>query len=77
MLRSFRFGRILGIPIEIHYSWFLCFFLLTTSIAFSIAQVRPSWSLLELLVVAVASSLLLFVSVVVHELSHSLSLIHI
>ena len=72
MLRSFRFGRILGIPIEIHYSWFLCFFLLTLSIAISIGQVRPSWSPLELFGVAIASSLLLFASVVVHELCHSL-----
>ena len=72
MTGSFRFGRILGIPIEIHYSWFLCLFLLTSSIAFSIGRIRPTWSLLELIGVALASSLLLFASVLAHELSHSL-----
>ena len=36
MTGSFRFARILGIPIGIHYSWFLCLFLLTSSIAYSI-----------------------------------------
>ncbi len=72
MLRSFRFGRILGIPIDIHYSWFLCLFLLTLSIAISIGRIRPSWSLVELFAVAIAASLLLFASVVVHELCHCL-----
>ena len=72
MTGSFRFGRILGIPIGIHYSWFLCLFLLTSSIAYSIGQIRPSWSPLELFGVAIVSSLLLFASVVAHELCHSL-----
>ena len=72
MLNSFRLGSILGIPIGIHYSWFLCLLLLTSSIAYSIGQIRPSWSPLELFGVAIVSSLLLFASVVAHELCHSL-----
>ena len=72
MLNSFRLGNILGIPIGIHYSWFLCLLLLTSSIAYSIGQIRPSWSPLELFGVAIVSSLLLFASVVAHELCHSL-----
>ena len=72
MLGSFRLGRIIGIPVLIHYSWFLCLVLLTSSIAFSLGISRPGWSLLEMLAVSLAASLLLFASVLAHVLCHSL-----
>jgi Zn-dependent protease/CBS domain-containing protein len=69
---SFRLGRVLGIPIEVHVSWFIVFILVTTSLAvFYFPQQYPRWSTLLAWVVGLATSLLFFVSVLLHELAHS------
>ena len=73
MKSSFRLGRIAGIEIGIHYSWLLAFIL----IAWSLAQgffpgYYPGWSLTTYWITGVLAALFLFVSVLVHELAHSL-----
>lgn len=69
MNSSIRLGKIFGIPIGIHYSWFFIFFLLTTML---VRNVFPDhWSDTERIVTAIATSVLFFASVVAHELSHS------
>ncbi len=70
---SFRLGRIAGIEIGIHYSWILAFIL----IAWSLAQgffphYYPGWDLVTYWVTGILAALFLFVSVLVHELAHSL-----
>ena len=67
---SFRLGRILGIPIEVHVSWLLAFILFTVSFTFTFRQAY-SWSTPLTWVVGLATSLLFFVSVLLHELAHS------
>ena len=71
---SIRLGRILGIPISLHYSWFIIFVLFTLLLErhFGQDQSYRSWAAEERWAVALATSLLFFFSVLVHELSHSL-----
>ena len=70
---SWQVGRIFGIPLRIHISWFLVFALVVWSLARYYFPVvlsqRPPWEYWGLGVVA---SLLLFASVLVHELGHCL-----
>ncbi|HLZ68640.1 MAG TPA: site-2 protease family protein [Dehalococcoidia bacterium] len=66
-------GRIAGFQIRIHFSWIIVLALLIWSLGASeFPSAYPHWSQAEYWVTAVIASLLLFVSVLVHELSHSL-----
>lgn len=73
MLRnSIRIGRIGGISINIHVSWFLIFILITWSLAGSYFPLNyPAWSLPLYWTVGLVTSILFFVSVLLHELAHS------
>src|SRR3990172_3404779 len=73
MGNAVRLGRLFGIPVGIHYTWFIIFFIITFSLAsyyFPIAY--PRWSPATSWAVGIATSLLFFASVLGHELSHSL-----
>jgi Zn-dependent protease len=66
-------GKVFGIPLKLHYSWFIVFILITWSLAAGyFSQTYPSWDLFTLISAAIITSLLFFASVLVHELSHSL-----
>jgi Zn-dependent protease/CBS domain-containing protein len=70
---SFRLGKLLGIPIHLHYSWFFIFALVTLSLSgFYFPELYPDWSPQLAWGVGVATSLFFFASVVAHELTHSL-----
>lgn len=70
---SLQVGRVLGIPVAIHHTWLVVFFLLTWSLAVGFFPADfPGWPLGLYWVTAAAAALLLFASVLVHELSHSL-----
>ncbi|MEX1995136.1 MAG: site-2 protease family protein [Steroidobacteraceae bacterium] len=69
--QSIRMGRILGIPIGVNYSWFIIFALITMSLATHFAGLHPHWTYAEHLSLGVATSILFFASVVLHELGHS------
>jgi len=64
-------GRILGIPFGVNYSWFIIFVLITTSLFTQFASLHPQWTITEHLVFGIATSILFFASVVLHELGHS------
>jgi len=66
-------GRIFNIPIGLDYSWFLIFILLTWSLASSYypAEFR-NWPTIQYWVVGAITAILLFASVLLHELGHSL-----
>ena len=67
-----RIGKVAGIPIYLDYSWFVIFFLLAWTIGLvSMPAVYPGLSQLEYLFIGALSALLLFVSILVHELAHS------
>jgi Zn-dependent protease len=70
---SFRLGKIAGIEIDINWSWIIILVLLTVSLATGwFPQLYPGWSTATYWVVSLISALLLFVSVLLHELAHSL-----
>ena len=68
---SLRLGRIFGIPIEINASWAIAFLLLTFVLARRFGDSDLDWPAAQRWLVAVAMVILLFGSVLAHELSHS------
>lgn len=73
MNRGLYIGRIFGVNIHIDWSWILIFLLVTWSLATGLFPAwHPDWSPGLRWGVAVAASLLFFVSILLHELSHSL-----
>ncbi len=73
MKSSLRLGRIAGIEIGIHYSWLLALVLITWSLARGFfPQSYPGWDMATYWVTGILAALFLFLSVLVHELAHSL-----
>ena len=65
-------GRILGIGIDLDYSWFLAFGLLTWILAVSYYPVEfKNWSPAGYWAMGAITAILLFASVLLHELGHS------
>lgn len=66
-------GRIFGVRIEIHWSLVLIFALALSNLGFGVFRTwHPEWSPAVVWTTATGAALLLFVSIVLHELSHSL-----
>ncbi len=72
MSSSIKIGRISGIPIAIHPTWIIAFFFIAWTIASLFERSFPSWSTTQYWTGAVLGSLALFISVLIHELAHSL-----
>ena len=69
---SLSLGRIAGIPIGLHYSWFLIALLIAFSLAAQFQTVRPEWTSGQVWIVALITAVLFFVTLLAHELSHAL-----
>jgi Zn-dependent protease/CBS domain-containing protein len=70
---SLSLGRILGIPVGLDPSWFLIFVFMTWSLATSYYPAEfKDWPVVEYWIVGAVTAILLFVSVVLHELGHSM-----
>jgi len=66
-------GSILGIRIHLDYSVFIIFTLLVVGLAGSVMPSwHPDWPVLQVWAVALAAGVLFFISLVAHELAHSL-----
>ena len=73
MKSSFIIGKIKGIIIEVNISWFIIFSLVTYSLATSYFPVSyPGFSMPTNWLLGCIIAVLFFVSVLLHELSHSL-----
>jgi Zn-dependent protease/predicted transcriptional regulator len=71
--RDFQIMRLFGIPVRIHISWLVIFVLLVYTLARGYFSDRlPDSTPLTIWMVGTAATLLLFFSVLLHELSHSL-----
>ena len=71
--QNISLGRILGIRIGLDYSWFLVFALLTWLLAQGYYPVEfKNWPSLLYWFMGVLTAIMLFVSVLLHELGHSL-----
>lgn len=71
MRGSIRLGKVLGIPVEVNASWVLIFLLLTYVLAQEFESARLGWPAAQRWSVAIATVVLFFLSVLAHELSHS------
>ena len=70
---GWKIGRLAGIELAIHPSWLVIAFLVTYSLAeFQLPAQSAGWSTTAYWLVAVATALLFFGSVLAHELSHAL-----
>lgn len=69
--QSVKLTTIRGIEVGIHYSWFIIFFLITVSLTARFSAEHPQWTLAEHYGIGIATSLLFFVSILLHELAHS------
>jgi Zn-dependent protease/CBS domain-containing protein len=72
-MTGIKIGRLFGIEVAIHPSWFLVLVFFAFALASGFfPSAYPDWSTAATWTVAVAATLLLFVSVLAHEFGHSL-----
>jgi len=72
-MNGIKIGRIAGIDIKIHWSWFAIFFLLTWFLATGFySDVYETWTTTEAWIASIVTTILFFSSVLLHELSHSI-----
>jgi len=65
-------GRLFGIPLRLHFSWFFIFALVTWALSTNyFPGVYPEWSLAAYIITSIITSLMFFGSVLLHELMHS------
>jgi Zn-dependent protease len=69
--QSLTLGKIWGISVGVNASWFIVFILVTLSLVTQFASLHPQWSLAYAYTIGALTSLLFFVSVLLHELGHS------
>ncbi len=69
---TLRLVKIFGIPVEIHFSWVFVFLRGTFLLGFQFDHTHPSWPAVQQWGLALTTSALFFLSVLAHELSHSL-----
>lgn len=65
-------GKLFGIEIRIDWSWILIFLLVTWDLASALPQFNAAWSTGFVWTLGVIGALLFFLSVLIHELAHSL-----
>lgn len=71
MRSHIKLGRIFGIQIGLHYSWFLIAILIAASLGPYFHHIRPEWSEASVWSAAIVTALLFFVCLLLHELAHS------
>ena len=72
MQAQIKLGRIAGISIGLHYSWFIIALLIALSLAEHFHIVSPHWSGRMLWSAAILTSVLFFLALLLHKLAHSL-----
>jgi Zn-dependent protease len=72
MKSQIRLGRIFGVEIGLHYSWFIIAVLITFSLAGQFGLTNAGWSPGLRWGLAVITAILFFASIVIHELSHAM-----
>jgi Zn-dependent protease len=72
LVSSINLGRIMGIPVRIHYTLWLVFLLIAWSLAAAYMPLQyPNLPRLTYWAIGITSAIILFASVLVHELMHS------
>ena len=70
---TIRVARVFGFEINVHWSWFFIFFLVTATFAtVRLEDYFPDWTSSRRWVVGAFIALIFFLSILLHEMSHSL-----
>jgi Zn-dependent protease/predicted transcriptional regulator len=72
MRSHIRLGTVFGIRIGLHFSWFLIALLIVFSLNAQFRALNAGWSAGLVMTLALATAVLFFVSLLLHELAHSL-----
>src|SRR6266550_7483167 len=72
MRAHIKLGRLFGIEIGLHLSWFIIALLIILSLADQFHALNSDWGEGAIWATAIATGLLFFVTIVAHELSHAL-----
>jgi Zn-dependent protease/CBS domain-containing protein len=72
MRSNIKLGTVSGIEIGLHYSWFIIAALIVFSLGGHFRQVNRNWSPAEVWITALFTAVLFFVTLLLHELAHSL-----
>jgi len=72
MQAQIKLGRVAGILVGLHYSWFIIALLITLSLAAQFSLRNPDWSDGLRWGLAITTAVLFFAAIVAHELSHAL-----
>jgi Zn-dependent protease len=72
MDRGINIVKLFGINIKIDWSWLLILFLVVWNLSSAFSEAHPDWSSLFTLLMGLVAALLFFLSVLIHELAHSL-----
>ena len=72
MKSGFRIARIADINIRVDWSWLLIFVLVSWNLSVVFASAHPDWGGWLATGIALIAAILFFISVLVHELAHSL-----
>jgi Zn-dependent protease/predicted transcriptional regulator len=71
MEAQIKLGRLLGVPIGLHYSWLIIAFLITVSLAGHFQTANPAWGPGVIWTTALLTAVFFFAALVAHELSHA------
>src|SRR6202167_213564 len=72
MKSSIRLGRLFGIEIGLHYSWFVIALLITMSLASQFQSTHADWGSNVIWALSILTAILFFVTLLAHEMSHAL-----
>lgn len=72
MRSQIKLGRIFGIEVGLHYSWFIIALLIVFSLSAQFHATNTGWGDGLILTISLATAALFFVSLLLHELAHSL-----
>jgi len=70
MRGNISLGRVFGIPLRLHYTWFIIFAWVTFLLVFYILD--QNYPIEQRIIWGILTSLLFFASIIIHELAHSI-----
>jgi Zn-dependent protease/predicted transcriptional regulator len=72
MRSSIRLGRVFGLEIGLHYSWFVIALLIVMSLSSQFQASHAEWGLNIIWALSILTAILFFVTLLAHEMSHAL-----
>src|SRR5260370_5042091 len=72
MRSNIRLGRVFGIEVGLHYSWFLIALLITMSLSSQFQENHKEWGPGTIWAVSILTALFFFAALLAHEMSHAL-----